>query len=361
MESKEEPRLKKQRGLLKDVNEFSIKYSSGKLEVLDQRKLPDQEIWLHIDDEQKMWKAIKDLCVRGAPLIGVAAALCLAAKANSGATKKELEQAAEHLKTARPTAVNLMYCCDAIFSLLKDYKGYDYAEKVCNKAEELLDREIKMNDAMAKFGASLVKDGEGILTHCNTGSLATPGKGTALGVIREAWAQGKKIHVYVDETRPLLQGGRLTAYELDRAGIPYTLICDNMAATLMKQRKIQRVFLGADRIATNGDFANKIGTYSVAVLAKYHNIPFHTVAPTSTVDFKCPSGEHIPIEERKSEEVLGASGSFGTVIWAPQNAKTFNPAFDVTPVDLVESIILDTGVYTQQQLKNGILLSLAPK
>jgi len=229
---------------------------------------------------------------------------------------------------------------------------------VCAKALELFDKEVKMNDAMAKFGASLVRDGEGILTHCNTGSLATPGKGTALGVIREAFAQGKKIHVYVDETRPLLQGGRLTAYELERAGIPYTLICDNMAATLMRQGKIQRIFVGSDRIALNGDFANKIGTYSVAVLAHYHHIPFHTVAPTSTVDFNCTDGSNIPIEERKKEEVLGASGSFGSVLWAPKNAQTYNPAFDVTPVDLVESIILDTGIYTQKELKNGVLRSL---
>jgi len=218
-----------------------------------------------------------------------------------------------------------------------------------------------MNDCMAKLGASLIKDGDGILTHCNTGTLATPGKGTALGVIREAHAQGKKIHVFVDETRPLLQGGRLTTYELERSNIPYTLICDNMAATLMRQGKIQRVFVGADRIATNGDFANKIGTYSVSVLCKHHNIPFHTVAPVSTVDFECPDGDHIPIEERKKEEVHGASGAFGSVTWAPKNSNTYNPAFDVTPVDLLESIILDSGIYTKEDIKKGALLELKKK
>jgi len=212
-----------------------------------------------------------------------------------------------------------------------------------------------MNDAISKNGAALIKEGENILTHCNTGSLATPGKGTALGVIREAHAQGKRIHVYVDETRPLLQGARLTAYELQREGIPYTVIADNMAAVLMSQGKIQRVLVGADRIALNGDFANKIGTYSVAVLAKYHNVPFHAVAPVSTIDFKCESGKDIPIEQRAAEEVLGASGSFGSVRWAPKSSPAFNPAFDTTPVSLVESIILDVGVLSASQLASGAL------
>lgn len=178
-------------------------------------------------------------------------------------------------------------------------------------------------------------------------------------MIKEAHKQNKNIHIYVDETRPLLQGGRLTTYELEREGIPYTLICDNMAATLMRDGKIQRVLVGADRIATNGDFANKIGTYSVAILAKFHNIPFHTVAPVSTIDFECSSGMQIPIEMRKSEEVQGASGHFGSVRWAPKNSKTYNPAFDVTPVDLVHSIILDTGVYDQKSIKEGAIKSLS--
>jgi len=254
-----------------------------------------------------------------------------------------------------------MYCCDRVVTELSQYQGKDVSIRVCELATEIMNAEIDMNNAMAKFGAELVKDGEGILTHCNTGGLATPGKGTALGVIKEAWSQGKKIHVYVDETRPLLQGGRLTTYELQRAGIPYTLICDNMAATLMRQGKIQRVFVGADRIALNGDFANKIGTYSVAVVAKYHNIPFHTVAPTSTVDFNCTSGDHIPIEERDKREVQGASGHFGTVRWAPESSHTFNQAFDVTPVELIESIVLDTGVYTREQIQNGSFHNLKLK
>jgi len=347
------------RDILKPFEQLSIRYQNHKLEILDQRKLPHEEAWIHSDNVETMWKLIQQLSVRGAPLIGIAAALSLAIKAQEGASLEELIKAAEYLKTSRPTAVNLMHCCDKIVNILKESKdGEDFQEKVCRLAEDMMDHEIKMNDMMAKLGASLIKDGDGILTHCNTGNLATPGKGTAFGVIREAHEQGKNIHVYVDETRPLLQGGRLTTYELGRLKIPYTLICDNMAATLMRQGKIQRIFVGADRIATNGDFANKIGTYSVAVLAKHHNIPFHTVAPVSTVDFDCPSGDHIPIEERKKEEVLGASADFGTVCWAPKDAHTYNPAFDVTPVDLLESIILDSGIYTKEKIKDGALFEL---
>mmetsp|Transcript_29160 Transcript_29160/g.41037 ORF Transcript_29160/g.41037 Transcript_29160/m.41037 type:complete len:354 (-) Transcript_29160:21-1082(-) len=342
---------------LQEFQEVSIRLQNGLLQVLDQRKLPDVEDWLPANEVEQMFQHIKTLTVRGAPLIGVAAAMSLAVNAAQGKTLEELLNSAKYLKSARPTAVNLMYCCDRIIKELSENKQ-NYAQRVIDLAYEMLNHEVHMNDAMASYGASLIKDGEGILTHCNTGALATPGKGTALGVIREAHAQGKKIHVYVDETRPLLQGGRLTAYELQKAGIPYTLICDNMAATLMRQGKIQRVLVGADRIAVNGDFANKIGTYSVAVLAKHHNIPFHPVAPASTVDLSCPSGEQIPIEERSHEEVKGASGHFGSVRWAPKEATTFNPAFDVTPVELVESLILDSGIYTRDQLKSGVLASL---
>ena len=265
------------------------------------------------------------------------------------------------MRTSRPTAVNLMNFCDAIVDYLKASTDSSSVSATESIVKELVLKEIEMNENMAKHGASLIKEGENILTHCNTGSLATPGKGTALGVIKEAHAQGKKIHVFVDETRPLLQGGRLTAYELERANIPYTLICDNMAAFLMKQGKINRALVGADRIAINGDFANKIGTYSVAVLCKHHNIPFHPVAPTSTIDFNCLHGDQIPIEERTKTEVQGASGHFGSVRWAPANSNTYNPSFDVTPNELVESLILDSGVYTRQQIEQGVLKSLNKK
>jgi len=341
-----------------DFEYFSIRRRNGKLQVLDQTKLPDVEEWLDSQSPEDMAGFIKQLSVRGAPLIGVAAALSLADYATKEKrTEEEVVIAARLLRNARPTAVNLMFAIDKM--LQENQADKDYSpERLMAIAYDIMKREVDMCDAMSKYGASLIRDGENILTHCNTGALATPGKGTALGVIREAHAQGKKIHVYVDETRPLLQGGRLTAYELRKAGIPYTIICDNMAATLMKDRKIDRVLVGADRIATNGDFANKIGTYNVAVIAKHHNVPFHTVAPLSTVDFKCSSGKDIPIEEREKAEVLGASGAFGTVRWSPADAQAYNPAFDTTPVDLVSSIILDSGICTQEELKQGKLQNM---
>lgn len=286
-------------------------------------------------------------------MIGCVAALALASHAVKNPENPQIVEKAEYLRQSRPTAVNLMYACD--FIAQKTSPSPDYSpEKIIELAYELVDREISMCEKMSEHGASLISPGEGILTHCNTGSLATPGLGTALGVIRKAHQAGKGIHVYVDETRPLLQGGRLTTYELEKSGIPYTLICDNMAATLMRQGKIHRVFVGADRIATNGDFANKIGTYSVAVLAKHHGIPFYPVAPLSTVDFECASGDSIPIELRKAEEVHGA---FGT-LWAPKGAPAFNPAFDVTPVELVTALVLDTGILTQNDIKEGKIKAL---
>jgi len=348
---------------LQPFEHFSIRYTPAHvLQVLDQTRLPDSEIWLDVQTPDDMITYIKRLSVRGAPLIGVAAALSLAdwvyRNHQSGLTHEEIIKTAKLLREARPTAVNLMFAIDRMLQLNEQTPPDFSPSRLCAIAHELMDREVEMCDNMSRHGAALIKDGEGILTHCNTGGLAVPGKGTALGVIREAWKQGKKIHVYVDETRPLLQGGRLTTYELKREGIPFTLICDNMAGVLMKAGKIQRVLVGSDRIALNGDFANKIGTYSVAVLAKYHGIPFHGVAPVSTIDFKCNSGLEIPIEERAPHEVLGAGGSFGKVTWAPADAPVFNPAFDVTPVELVESLILDTGVFSREQLQQGCLKHL---
>eukprot|EP01112_Ceratiomyxa_fruticulosa_P007238 TRINITY_DN1869_c0_g1_i1.p1 TRINITY_DN1869_c0_g1~~TRINITY_DN1869_c0_g1_i1.p1 ORF type:complete len:376 (-),score=80.20 TRINITY_DN1869_c0_g1_i1:42-1109(-) len=344
--------------------QFSIRYKAPHLlQVLDQRLLPDEEVWLDVNAPEDMVLYIKQLSVRGAPLIGVAAAYSLAdwviqaENAGEKLTPEQVKKVAQMLRDARPTAVNLMFAIDKMIQIGSAEPDFSGA-RLSVIASELMNREVEMCASMSKFGAALIKDGDGILTHCNTGALAVPGMGTALGVIREAWKQGKKIHVYVDETRPLLQGGRLTTYELKREGIPYTLICDNMAAVLMKQGKIQRVLVGADRIALNGDFANKIGTYSVAILSKYHNVPFHGVAPLSTVDFNCESGQDIPIEQRSPFEVLGASGSFGKIRWAPEDSHTFNPAFDVTPVDLVESLILDTGIYETEKLKTGCLRGL---
>jgi len=318
---------------------------TSKLEIIDQTKLPLVEDWLPCDTIEQVYTYIQQLSVRGAPLIACVAVLALAKYVTDSDQNTDVVLKAEYLRSARPTAVNLMYACDKI--LQKELEVKDFSPANIRKiAYEIIDHDAQMCQEMSIHGAALVNHGDNILHHCNTGALATMGMGTALGVIREAHKQGKNIHVYVDETRPLLQGGRLTTYELEKEKIPYTLICDNMAAHLMKEKKIQRVFLGADRIARNGDFANKIGTYNVAVIAKYHNIPFHVVAPISTLDADCANGDQIPIEQRKSEEVRGACG----IEWAPKNAKVFNPAFDVTPSQLVTSYVLNTGVFKNSEI-----------
>ncbi len=319
----------------------AICYQDGDLHVLNQQKLPHQEEWIDVKTTDEMIEIITSLKVRGAPLIGIAAALSLAQSAERGSSREELQQKAALLKASRPTAVNLSIYMERILSIMETRE--DFREAVIDAAKAIYEEDVALCERMALAGAELINDGERILTVCNTGSLATAGVGTALGVIKVAHSQGKKIHVYATETRPLLQGGRLTAWELEQNGIPYTLICDNMAATLMREGKIDRVLVGADRIAVNGDFANKIGTYSLAVLAHHHNIPFHVVAPYTTIDPRCPIGDAIKIEERNSDEVRGASGSFGKVIWSPIKAPVYNPAFDVTPAYLVTSYILDRG------------------
>lgn len=276
--------------------------------------------------------------MRGAPLIGVAAALCLGLRARAGADHTELAATAAALRAARPTAVNLMWAVDRLRAVIA--AGGDVAAE----AEAVFAEDVALCDRMAAHGAALLTDGEGVLTHCNTGALATAGVGTALGVVRRAWEAGKRLHVWVDETRPLLQGGRLTTWELGRLGIPHTLITDSMAALVLRDGRARRVLVGADRIARNGDFANKVGTYGLAVLAQAHGAPFHVVAPWSTVDLACPDGAAIPIEERAADEVRGVRGSFGAVRWAPAPTPVYNPAFDVTPARLVRSFVLDTGV-----------------
>ena len=231
----------------------------------------------------------------------------------------------------------------------------DYQSACIAAASQLFAEDVALCQRMAELGAELVQSGDRILTHCNTGGLATVGLGTAFGVIHQAHRQGKAIQVWVDETRPLLQGGRLTAWELGQQQIPYQLICDNMAAMLMAQGLVDKIFVGSDRIAANGDFANKIGTYSLAVLAHYHQVPFYVVAPYTTVDLNCPDGAAIPIEQRNASEVKGVSGAFGQVSWAPEAAEVYNPAFDVTPAKLVTGWVLDTGVFNQQQIAAGAL------
>ncbi|MDP2306285.1 MAG: S-methyl-5-thioribose-1-phosphate isomerase [Pseudomonadota bacterium] len=326
------------------------------MSILDQQALPDAERWLPADAPEAMIGHIRALRVRGAPLIGVAAALCLARVAATGGDRHALADAARRLRAARPTAVNLMWALDRMGGALA---AHDDARTLAGRLEAeaiaIFDEDVALCEAMAAYGGALIGEGEGILTHCNTGGLATAGIGTALGVLRRAWESGKRIHVWVDETRPLLQGARLTTYELGRLGIPYTLITDNMAAAVMRSGRIQRVLVGADRIAANGDFANKIGTYGIAVLAAHHAIPFHAVAPWSTVDLRTPDGAGIPIEERDPGEVRGVISSGGAHRWAPADSPVFNPAFDVTPGTLMTSLVLDTGVVSNADLAAGRL------
>ena len=320
---------------------LGLKHDGRTLWVLDQTQLPDAEVWLDGSDPAAMIALIKRLAVRGAPLIGVAAAASLATFAQRGASASGYAEACAALRAARPTAVNLMWAMDRM----------KVSTTPVFEAQAIFEEDVRLCEGMAQHGAALIQDGEGLLTHCNTGGLATAGIGTALGVIRRAHEQGKGIHVYADETRPLLQGGRLTAWELKKLGIPATLITDSMAALLMRDGKIQRVLLGSDRVAANGDFANKVGTYGVAVQARFHGVPFHPVAPFSTVDLACPNGAAIPIEERDQTEVRG----YGTLRWAPEGMPTWNPSFDVTPVDLVTSLVLDRGVFSADELRSGVL------
>ena len=348
---------------MKDLKATGLKVENGKLFILDQRLLPHQEVWLNCQSPAEMCEIIYQLQVRGAPLIGVAAAVSLAIFAEGGAGQSDIRHAAEKLNASRPTAVNLMAAMDRMVFKAERQNGdltVDLTVAVLVKtAEEIFDEDVLLCEGMAKHGTQLIEDGDGILTHCNTGGLATVGIGTALGVIIRAHQLGKNIHVYVDETRPLLQGGRLTTWELEKAGVPYTLLCDNMAATLMRDGKIQKIFVGSDRVAANGDFANKIGTYTVAVNAKHHGVAFYPVAPYTTVDLNCPSGKEIPIEERVEDEVRGVAGHFNAdfqkVVWSPKKCRVYNPAFDVTPVELISGLVLDSGVFTREQLQSGAL------
>ena len=339
---------------MRPLTSLALRFDGWRLEILDQRQLPDEERWLDAGDPEVMAAHIRCLAVRGAPLIGVAAAVALGVYARTGATDKAVLAAARHLREARPTAVNLMNAVDRVTAAFER----DGREGVIREAVALFDEDVALCDAMADHGAALLRDGDGVLTHCNSGALATVGVGTALGVIVRAWERGKRIHVFVDETRPLLQGARLTAWELARAGVPYTLITDSMAAIVMRDGRVQKVFVGADRVATNGDFANKVGTYGVAVSARHHGVAFHPVAPWTTVDLSAPDGRAIPIEERSPDEVRGVTGSFGSVRWSPRDAGVFNPAFDVTPAELVTSLVLDRGVFSREALRAGVLRSL---
>jgi methylthioribose-1-phosphate isomerase len=317
----------------------SLIYERGELRILDQQLLPQEEKWVVCESVDHMISIIQQLKVRGAPLIGVAAAFALLQEwhRRSDWSMSECIQDIKRLRQARPTAVNLMNGMDR---LLASQTREDMIEEIYRLADE----DVLLCERMASKGAAYICDGDGIMTYCNTGALATVGVGTAFGVLKKAYEQKKSFHVYACETRPLLQGGRLTAWELKKNGIPHTLICDNMAADLMKQGKIQKIFVGADRIAVNGDTANKIGTYMLAVLAFHHKIPFYVVAPYTTLDLNCSHGRDIEIEQRSEDEVRGVKGAFGKVQWTYDGVPVYNPAFDVTPRALITDYVLDRDV-----------------
>lgn len=327
------------------LTSLGLRYDGETLRVLDQRALPDAEIWRDGHDPEAMVGHIATLTVRGAPMIGVCAALSLACAWRAGADADTLTAAARALRAARPTAVNLMAAVDRMLPVIA--AGGDVAAE----AEAIFAEDVALCDRMAAHGRSVVQPGETLLTICNTGGLATAGVGTAAGVIRRAH-EADGVTVYALETRPLLQGGRLTAWEFLQLGVPVTLLPDSAAGILLASGRVDRVLVGADRIAVNGDFANKIGTYMLAVLARHHGVPFHPVAPWTTIDPKCESGAGIPIEQRDPEEVRGA---IGRVRWAPADVPVYNPAFDVTPVDLVTSLITDRGVHTPRDIAAGAL------
>lgn len=330
--------------------------TDGHLVLIDQTLLPVELLEIECHDVESVWEAIKMLRVRGAPAIGIAAAygLCVAMQTVAGTDNHaifftRLDEAAAYLASSRPTAVNLFWAIERMKAAVEPYRGNSSADQKALEqvASRLLDeaRAIHEEDrqicrAMGRHGAELLSDGQTVLTHCNAGGLATADYGTALAVIYAAVESGKTIHAYADETRPLLQGARLTAWELKQRDIPVTLICDSMAAQVMREGRIQAVITGADRIAANGDVANKIGTYGLALVAAAHNVPFYVVAPTSTFDLSLPNGDAIPIEQRDPREI---THGFGRQT-APDGIDVYNPAFDVTPARLIHTIICEKGL-----------------
>jgi methylthioribose-1-phosphate isomerase len=338
----------------------TLEWTKSGVVFIDQTKLPTEEVYVTCTTHQQVADAIRNMVVRGAPAIGVAAAMGIAlgvknSKAENGADlKKDLDQICETIRQTRPTAVNLFWAIRRMtekFESLRIRPIAQIQQALIEESQRMHAEDIAANQAMGRHGATLMPSSGGVLTHCNAGALATAGYGTALGVIRAAVEAGKKIHVYADETRPFLQGSRLTAWELMKDGIPTTVISDNMAGVMMQQGKIGAIVVGADRIAANGDVANKIGTYTVAVLAKEHGIPFYVAAPISTVDLATPDGSKIPIEQRNPREVTHIAGKQMT----PDGVKVENPAFDVTPARYVTAIITERGIarapYTESLLE----------
>jgi len=331
---------------------FTVRWSEAGVQLLDQRELPGQEIYLTLTSVEEVAEAIESLVVRGAPAIGCTAAmgvaLCAVASpaGNLSELRADLEAGMERLARTRPTAVNLFWALHRMGEVLEaelarpESSLPSVRDRLVREAQVILDQDVAACRALGEFGVPLVPEGARILTHCNAGALATGGFGTALGVVRAAAQAGRRVSVIADETRPFLQGARLTAWELDRDGIPVTVITDNMSAHLMRSGEVDLVVVGADRIAANGDVANKIGTYGVAVLAREHGIPFYVAAPVSTVDLGTASGDEIPIEERGREEVA----EFGARPVVPEGVPVRHPAFDVTPAALVDAIVTDRGV-----------------
>lgn len=314
--------------------------SEGHLRLLDQTRLPSEVAYLDCRAVEDVWHAIKRLSVRGAPAIGIAAAygVCLTSQNNETAVA-----ACNYLATSRPTAVNLFYALDRMRTVIGATDASDLGNRLLTEALAIHDEDCQNCAAIARNGADLLADlpdGTGILTHCNTGALAMGGEGTALAIVFELHRRGKRIQVFADETRPLLQGARLTTWECAQAGIDCTLICDSMAAQVMREGRIQAVIVGADRVAASGDVANKIGTYGLAVLAKAHDIPFYVAAATTTFDPSAETGADIPIEERAAEEI---TNPFGKQI-TPKGVAIYNPAFDVTPAELIAGIITERGI-----------------
>lgn len=325
----------------------SIEWIDGKVVMIDQRKLPAQEVYVECGDHESVAAAIEQMIIRGAPAIGVAAAFGVALGfmkvTSESSTDAEFARIRERLAATRPTARNLFWALERMHRVYGDSRDLPLPARKTRLIEEALaiEREdIETNKKIGSFGKSLIKDGETVLTHCNAGGLATAGWGTATGVIRTAFEEGKRLKVYVDETRPFLQGARLTAWELSKLGIPYILISDNMAGWLMQTGEIRLAIVGADRIARNGDTANKIGTYTAAVLAKENHVPFFVAAPLSTFDFSLEDGGRIPIEERPAQEIKEINGRLITM----PEAQVRNPAFDVTPARYISAFITEKGV-----------------
>lgn len=329
---------------------FTLQWQDDAVVMIDQRRLPNEEIYNTYRTTEEVADAIQTMVIRGAPAIGVAGAFGMALAANNSKAEgrenffAEMDKAAELLISQRPTAVNLAWAVRRVQNYYRQQSDSNLLvlqNKILEEALRIFEEDVRMCRQMGEKGAPLIEEGKTYLTHCNAGALATAGEGTALSLFYEAQRRGKKFKVIASETRPFLQGARLTAWELSKNGVDVTLVTDNMVAHLMRLGKIHGAVVGSDRIAANGDVANKIGTYGVAVLAKHHNIPLYVVAPSSTVDLATPDGAHIPIEERKSEEV---TAFFGTNT-APQGIQVFNPAFDVTPHELVGAIITEKGIH----------------